>query len=156
MEKKINYTNGEVTVVWRPDDCIHSRICWEKATGLPEVFNPQVKPWINMGGAGTDRIIAQVEKCPTHALSYFLNSGEASEKAEEHAEGVAAELVERETVPIVQIMKNGPLLVYGNITVKDQHGNETSRQNVTSFCRCGASKTNPYCDGTHFDIDFKG
>jgi uncharacterized Fe-S cluster protein YjdI len=145
------YSNGEVTVVWQPSLCIHSRICFEKATGLPEVFNPKLKPWIDIYAADTDQIIAQVKKCPTEALTCFLNDLENSaDEPDEFPEDQAAP----ETV--VQVMKNGPLLVYGNITVKDSDGNEIQKKNVTSFCRCGISKTNPYCDGSHIGTNFKG
>jgi uncharacterized Fe-S cluster protein YjdI len=65
-----NYTNSEITVVWKPKVCIHSTLCWK---GLVEVFNPREKPWIKMDGASTARIIKQVTKCPSGALSYFLN-----------------------------------------------------------------------------------
>ncbi len=68
-----HYTNGEVTVVWKPGTCIHSTVCWKHATGLPTVFHPQTKPWITMDGASSERIMAQVDKCPSGALSYFLN-----------------------------------------------------------------------------------
>jgi CDGSH-type Zn-finger protein len=57
---------------------------------------------------------------------------------------------------IVEVSANGPLLVYGNITVKDSEGNATHKNKVTAFCRCGASSNKPYCDGTHRKIDFKG
>ncbi len=57
--KTHKYTNGEVTVIWKPDVCIHSKICW---TNLNEVFNPSARPWINMQGATTARIIEQVGK----------------------------------------------------------------------------------------------
>ncbi|MEI7727073.1 MAG: (4Fe-4S)-binding protein [Bacteroidota bacterium] len=147
------YSNGEVTVVWQPAKCIHSKICWEKATGLPEVFNPQVRPWINMDGAETDQIVEQVKKCPTEALSFFWND-EANTEDEDQT--VAGDDPGQKPETIVQVMKNGPLLVFGNIIVKDPDGNETRKNNVTSFCRCGVSKTHPYCDGTHFDVDFKG
>lgn len=70
-----HYTNGEVTVVWQPKMCIHSTTCWK---GLIEVFNPKEKPWIKMNGASTERIIEQVKKCPSGALSYFLNQEETS------------------------------------------------------------------------------
>ena len=49
----------------------------------------------------------------------------------------------------VEVMRNGPLLVYGNIAVKDQFGNETKKHKVTAFCRCGLSNNKPYCDGSH-------
>ncbi|HRI20194.1 MAG TPA: (4Fe-4S)-binding protein [Panacibacter sp.] len=74
--KTHKYSNGVVTVVWKPDTCIHSRICW---AGLNEVFNPSLRPWINMDGATTEQIIDQVRKCPSGALSYFLNENSVSD-----------------------------------------------------------------------------
>ena len=71
MTKK--YTNGEVTIVWQPNTCIHSRICWHNATGLSEVFNPMERPWIKPEAATTARIIEQVKKCPSGALSFYMN-----------------------------------------------------------------------------------
>lgn len=67
------YTNGEVTIVWKPSMCIHSKVCWTAATGLPEVFNPAEHPWIKPEASTTERIIAQVQKCPSGALNFFLN-----------------------------------------------------------------------------------
>ncbi|MBL7774827.1 MAG: (4Fe-4S)-binding protein [Saprospiraceae bacterium] len=67
---KKEYTNGDITVVWKPDICQHSKLCWQ---GLIEVFNPREHPWIKMDGANSDRIIAQVEKCPSGALSWYRN-----------------------------------------------------------------------------------
>lgn len=64
------YTNGEVTIVWKPTMCIHSAICFK---GLGGVFDPQKRPWITPEGANTENIIAQVKKCPSGALSYHLN-----------------------------------------------------------------------------------
>ncbi len=67
------YTNGEVTIVWRPSICIHSKICWSEGTGLKEVFNPFEKPWIKPEAATTEQIINQVKKCPSGALSFYMN-----------------------------------------------------------------------------------
>jgi uncharacterized Fe-S cluster protein YjdI len=64
------YTNGEITVVWKPGVCIHSAKCVQ---GLAEVFNVNVRPWINMDGSSSARIIQQVDQCPSGALSYFRN-----------------------------------------------------------------------------------
>lgn len=62
-----HYTKGDVTITWKPDLCQHSKICWK---GLLEVFDPRKSPWINMDGADTEKIIEQVKKCPSGALSY--------------------------------------------------------------------------------------
>jgi len=40
---------------------------------LIEVFDPREKPWIIMNGADSERIIEQVKKCPSGALSYNMN-----------------------------------------------------------------------------------
>jgi len=137
------YSNGEVTIVWQPDKCIHSRVCWQGEQSLPGVFNPKIRPWINAQGAETERIITQVNKCPSGALSFYMN---ADGKPEEEAD------VEH----IVEVTPNGPLMVYGNISVKHADGSETRRSKVTAFCRCGASGNKPYCDGTHTKIAFEG
>lgn len=62
------YTNGETTIVWRPRLCTRSTNCWR---GLPAVFAPWKRPWINPYGATTEEIITQIEKCPSGALSYY-------------------------------------------------------------------------------------
>ena len=71
------YTNGEVTIVWQNELCIHSGNC---VRGLPAVFNTKASPWINAEGATTEEIINQVKKCPSGALSYYLNK-EAANKS---------------------------------------------------------------------------
>ena len=141
--KKITkkYTNGEVTVVWKPNICIHSAICFN---GLPQVFDPTSRPWINIGAANTERIVNQVKQCPSGALSHHMNS--------EHQTSD----LKVDTGNIVEVSTNGPLLVYGNILVKENGGKEEKKENLTAFCRCGGSNNKPYCDGTHKINGFKG
>lgn len=69
-EKQIKYPNDDIIVVWKPEFCRHSGRC---VTQLPSVFNLQAHPWINMKGVSTEEIIAQVNKCPTGALSIQYN-----------------------------------------------------------------------------------
>ena len=139
MEKR--YSNDDITVVWKPDVCMHSTLCWK---GLLSVFDPRKRPWVDMSGADTEAIIAQVDKCPSGALSWYRNN---------ETEAVP-ENVEVET--IIEVTPNGPLMVYGNIMIKDAAGNETTKHKVTAFCRCGGSGNKPYCDGTHKKNGFKG
>jgi len=73
VDKKINYKNDDITVVWKPDLCKHSGRC---VTQLPKVFNLKTHPWITMSGADTNTIIEQVNKCPTGALSWHYNNQE--------------------------------------------------------------------------------
>lgn len=67
------YSNGAVTVVWKPGMCIHSAICFK---GLGEVFDPRKRPWITLEKSTTDKIIEQVKQCPSGALSYHLSHTE--------------------------------------------------------------------------------
>ena len=60
------YSNGEVTVVWQPNLCIHSAVCVQ---GLPAVFHPNERSWITLQHATTDEIVRQIEQCPSGALS---------------------------------------------------------------------------------------
>lgn len=60
------YTNGDVTIIWQNEKCIHSAICFK---GLPEVFDPKKRPWITPEGVASDKIIEQVKRCPSGALS---------------------------------------------------------------------------------------
>ncbi|NUO02699.1 MAG: (4Fe-4S)-binding protein [Saprospiraceae bacterium] len=142
--KKITkkYTNGEVTVVWKPDICIHSAICFR---GLPDVFDPRKRPWVTIDGAETAAIVEQVQRCPSGALSYYMNEDEAESGK-----------VEMETETIVEVTSNGPLMVYGNIKVKHADGTQSQQNRVTAFCRCGASSNKPFCDGSHRKVGFEG
>ena len=141
MEKDltVKYRNDDITVIWKPATCIHSKKCW---TELKGVFNPAIRPWIKMQNGTTESIIAQVDRCPSGALSYIKNT------ELENAENVSSE-------SIVEVTPNGPLLVYGNITVKQSNGEEIKKNKVTAFCRCGQSANKPYCDGTHTKAGFR-
>lgn len=70
-EKKHTYSNGEVTIVWQPEKCIHSGNC---VRNNPEVFQPGSKPWIKPEGSSTEQIIQTVEKCPSGALTWLRKS----------------------------------------------------------------------------------
>ena len=61
-----SYSNGEITVEWRPEKCIHCQAC---ITGLPAVFNLERRPWVDMKAAATNEIKIQVASCPSGALA---------------------------------------------------------------------------------------
>jgi len=139
-EKVKEYESEELTVVWKPEKCIHSEICYR---GLPDVFDPKARPWVNVNGESDQRIKEQIDRCPSGALSYKLKHASEPDDTIEDEQ-------------IVEVAKGGPLMVYGNIKVKHHDGSETSKHRVTAFCRCGASSNKPYCDGSHKKMDFEG
>jgi uncharacterized Fe-S cluster protein YjdI len=138
-----DYTNGEITVFWRPKECIHATTCFRE---LRAVFDPGKRPWVNMKGASTAEIIRVVNLCPTNALSYTYNK--ATEISDDGTK-------EEEQVPVapppveVRVMRDGPLIVRGEFKTIGADGKEMKKMKMTSFCRCGHSKNMPYCDGAH-------
>ena len=117
-KETFKYTNDEVTVVWKPNTCIHSTLCWKS---LLEVFNPREKPWIKMDGASTEKIIEQVRKCPSGALSYYVNA-EAS--AEETPDKVVAESA---NILKIQVSPNGPYLIKTECLIVHSDGREETK-----------------------------
>ena len=125
--KKIvkKYSNGEVTVVWQPQMCIHSEICFN---GLPKVFNPEQRPWVSVEEADTETIVNQIKRCPSGALSSFMNAeGEPEEK---------------------------PGQSDGKFTDTSQPaGIELEEGKTYAWCSCGLSNGQPFCDGSHKTTD---
>ena len=139
MSKTKEYTNGGVTVVWEAEKCIHSAIC---VKGLPQVFQPRDSPWIKIDSAETETIVNQVKQCPSGALSFYMNN--ETDKTAAHLETK------------VEVIENGPLLVYGTLKLTHKDGKQESKNKTTAFCRCGFSQNKPFCDGTHTKENFKG
>ena len=134
---KKEYKKGDLTIVWESEKCIHSAIC---AKGLPEVFKPSERPWIQTDNSELDVIKKQIDQCPSGALSYYDNKSSD---------------VKSENKPLcVQVIDNGPFLVNGDCTIVHKDGTEETRETRVALCRCGASSNKPFCDGTHKEIDF--
>ena len=58
---------------------------------------------------------------------------------------------------LITVRQNGPYRIEGPVRIVDVDGNEydlTGKKGV-SLCRCGASVTKPFCDGTHSKIGFE-
>jgi len=150
-----DYTNGEITVFWKPDECIHATICFMK---LRKVFDPTKRPWVNMNAAPTDDIIRICDECPTDALTWKFNNELTEEEVERSmnrpktAEKVPTAPVAAELV----IVANGPAILKGEFNVRKGTGEKIEASKHVAFCRCAGSKNQPFCDGSHLVNGFKG
>jgi len=138
------YSNDEVTIVWKPELCYHSKNC---VHNLPEVFDAQKRPWIDPQGTDGDAIIKTVRKCPSGALTYYLN---------ETGKPMAQDDPTQKKTMHVMVSPNGPLIVDGDVQLDLPDGEQVVRSKKTALCRCGASGDKPFCDGSHTKVDFKG
>ena len=57
--------------------------------------------------------------------------------------------------PSVEERENGPLVIKGLRRMLGPDGTEVEIKPVMALCRCGASKSKPFCDGSHNEIGFE-
>lgn len=56
--------------------------------------------------------------------------------------------------PVIDHREGGPLVAMAVPNLTGEDGEPLSTKPVTALCRCGASKTKPFCDGSHNAIGF--
>ena len=135
-EKRFSYKSDSIEITYALKLCIHAAEC---ANGLPEVFDPNKKPWVDPKGAEVQNIVDVIERCPSGAPKYQRFDGEASEKPSKESKIT--------TVP------NGPVYVSGDIKLLNSEGEEINETRI-ALCRCGESKNKPFCDNTHLEVNF--
>lgn len=133
MEQRERYRGKDVDVFFEGPRCIHSRMC---VLGRPDVFVPAVEgSWIHPDRAPVQAIVAIAASCPSGAITFNRNDGGPQE--------------EPPIVNLVRIRENGPYAFNADLTVAGV--NDGFRR---TLCRCGASRSKPYCDGNHHEIGF--
>ena len=131
------YTGTAITVTYDATRCIHAAEC---ARGLPSVFDPRARPWVNAEGAAANAIEATVLRCPSGALHFEMPDGVEESGA---ATNTATPTVD------------GPTYLRGNLALMDADGNVALRDTRMALCRCGASQNKPFCDRSHRKAGFK-
>jgi uncharacterized Fe-S cluster protein YjdI/CDGSH-type Zn-finger protein len=130
------YRGRDVEVSFDLDICIHIAECLRGHAG---VFNLERRPWVLPDEADAGVVAEIVERCPSGALLYRRLDGGAQE--------------ERRGVKVTP-MRNGPLLVTGDIEVRHEDGTVETLPRAT-LCRCGFSKHKPFCDNEHLAVNFR-
>ncbi|MCU0902942.1 MAG: CDGSH iron-sulfur domain-containing protein [Tabrizicola sp.] len=125
----------DVTIRFDSSRCIHSRNC---VLGHPEVYVPNVKgEWIHPDAASADTVMHTALSCPSGAIRVSRNDGSATSDT-------------RPVVNTVRVRENGPLAFEAELLIVGQP-QATPR---ATLCRCGQSKTKPFCDGAHAAAGF--
>ncbi len=135
---KRTYESTQIRVYWNSDRCIHTAICLK---ALPGVFDVQRRPWIAINAAEADEIAKAVEQCPTGALTY------------ERLDDAPGEQPPSETT--ITPLPNGPLIVKGEVEIRDSNGNLFDSGTRMALCRCGHSQNQPFCDLSHRKAGFR-
>ena len=127
-----------ITVSWSRARCIHVAAC---VFGLPRVFAPGRRPWVDPSQSSADDIARVVQHCPTGALHFAREDGGAVEVAPE--------------VNLVAVTRNGPIHLRGAIEVFDESERRLLTDTRVALCRCGRTSNPPLCDGTHTVVGFQ-
>lgn len=85
------------------------------------------------------RLLRMVENCPSGRLVAWSEDGQALEPAFR---------------PSIAVVPDGPLWVRGGIPIEAPDGFVYEVRNRVTLCRCGHSRTKPFCDGSHEQVKF--
>jgi CDGSH-type Zn-finger protein/uncharacterized Fe-S cluster protein YjdI len=113
--------------------CIHSRAC---VLTHPHVFVPNVDgEWLHPDAASPEAVARVAHACPSGAIRYERLDGGEDEAAP--------------IVNIVRVRENGPLAFHGELVIDAKPAGFRA-----TLCRCGRSKTKPFCDTSHVAAGF--
>jgi CDGSH-type Zn-finger protein/uncharacterized Fe-S cluster protein YjdI len=135
MEEDVHrYSGEEIEVSYDVNRCIHAREC---VRGLPEVFDPDERPWIDPDEATAEAVAAVVTECPTGALHFErTDDGEDESVPEENT---------------VTVATDGPLYLRGDVELTTPDEETLLEDTRVALCRCGLSANKPLCDNSHQD-----
>ena len=105
-------------------------------------YNPETSPDLDSPTA-PEPVAEQPESTNEKALDRWFLEQRGSKRVPKRLD-VANELL---------VTNGGPLKMTGNIRLINEDGSVT-QTNSLSLCRCGASKSKPFCDDQHLEIEF--
>ncbi|MER7805364.1 (4Fe-4S)-binding protein [Streptomyces parvulus] len=120
------YRTESIMVSFETRRCLHAAEC---VRGLPEVFDPARRPWIQPDRTTAEHLAEVVRRCPSGALQYELAEG--AREAAEHPTTITRNAT-------------GQLTVRGELSVDTPQGVRVETRVV--LCGCGHSRLQPYCD----------
>jgi CDGSH-type Zn-finger protein/truncated hemoglobin YjbI len=124
--------------------CAHSGFCTDR---LNAVFHLDREHFVSPSGARLDDLVNAVRRCPSGALG--IGFGPARD----------ANLSDTIRKPQIEVSRDGPYRVTGNVALVDESGagipqNAGASPEHFSLCRCGSSLNKPFCSGMHWSVAF--
>ena len=126
------YERPELRVLWDATLCVHVGNCLR---ALPEVFDTNARPWVNVSGATADRVAEAIRTCPSGALRYVPNGAFPPEQPD--------------TPTSIEPQPGGPLFVRGDLEMTVRPDAAPFDSPRVALCRCGGSSNRPFCDNSH-------
>jgi CDGSH-type Zn-finger protein len=136
---------GSKNIVIRMDMnlCTSSGFCGTRLTSIAEMATHTDDTQVRM------LAIAMIEHCPSGALTYTLEEGQADIEADLPQQIAATTEITSEGAI------EGPLWVTGGIRIIRSDGQPFETRNRVTLCNCGHSQIKPLCDGCHRDYPTK-
>ena len=135
--------------------CIGAEFCdrlggvWNLATATEEDFADR----------GAEKAAQLVQKAHKVAIQQACDCPSGRLVIHKTADGEAIEAnYDKPGIALIQDPDFGTscaIWVRGGIPVYDEHGEPYEIRNRVTLCRCGASRHKPFCNGAHYQIDFK-
>ena len=146
-DRRDTYVGQQLTIFDNRGICQHSGFCTDR---LAPAFRTGAEPFVAPSGGRMDEIIRAVRDCPSGALSYAIDGTEAREQVDW---GGTRD-------PAIEVTKDGPYRVTGQISLIDADGtlearNEGGSLEHYALCRCGHSQNKPFCSGMHWYVEFR-
>jgi CDGSH-type Zn-finger protein/uncharacterized Fe-S cluster protein YjdI len=151
--------------------CVSGAIRYKRKDGQPDEAPPPVN-LVSVREGGPYAIRADIRLDGAPAVSHRLTlcrCGASKNKpfcdgshhevnfvaSGEPPTGKADMLPVRDGPLAIDPLTDGPLQVRGNMEIISGTGRVVARVEAARLCRCGASNTKPFCDGSHERIGFK-
>jgi uncharacterized Fe-S cluster protein YjdI/CDGSH-type Zn-finger protein len=132
-----DHERGEIRGTYDVNRCLHAAEC---INGLPTVFDPTRRPWVDLSAAVADDIASVLVRCPTGALRYERLDAASQENAPDAA--------------TVVVKAENPLYSHASCRSIPADGVADREEYRVALCRCGAPEHKPFCDHIHARAGF--
>ena len=134
IDKEIiqEYKGEDINITFNRSICSGAASCVHNFSKIYSSENSN--DWIRPDNDSVEEVIKSIENCPSGALSFSLNGICTKESYEK---------------PTLHIIKKGPLIVKGDISLEGVLFATNANVQKYTLCRCGASENKPFCDYSH-------